>query len=210
MHSRVLAVAAVSAFILVTAVGYDGTADAAVTGHAKAAGDSVAGSASRLAGASAPSPAGPGSDPDTTVTFSVNVGALSMTAPVSADLGSGNPGGTIGPSAIGAITVTDDRAALNATWTAQASSTVFTTGGGTGDETIPASAVTYDPGTPTTTGTVTTTPSTITLSGTLQTVVAATGIIGNDTATWDPSLTVDVPAAAVGGTYTGTLTDSVS
>jgi hypothetical protein len=211
MHSRVLAVATVSAFILVTAVGHDAAADATVAAHATAAGDSMAEGASRPAGTPAPSPASPaGSDPDTTVTFSVNVGALSITAPASVDLGSGNPGTTIGPSAVGAITVTDNRAALNATWTAQASSADFTTGGGTGNETIPASDVTYDPGTPTTTGTVTVTPSTVTLSGTLQTVVAATGIVGNNTATWNPSLTVAVPATAVGGSYTGTLTDSVS
>jgi hypothetical protein len=153
---------------------------------------------------------GPG-DPDTTVTFTVTSGALTMTAPASANLGSGAPGTTIS-GAIGAVTVTDDRALLSAAWTATASSTDFTTGGGTPAETIPVGDVTYDPGSITsTTGTITVTPaSAITLSGTAQTVVTGTDGVGNNTATWDPTLAVAVPAAAVGGVYTGTLTQSVA
>ena len=41
-------------------------------------------------------------------------------------------------------------------------------------------------------------------------VVTGTAGVGNNTATWDPTLAVAVPAAAVGGAYTGTLTHSVS
>ena len=151
-----------------------------------------------------------GADPDTALTFSVNSGALSMSAPASAALGSGNPGTTIGPTPVGAVTVTDNRAALDASWTATAASTDFTTGGGTPAETIPATDVSYDPGSVTTTGTVTVTPSSITLSNTVQTVAAATGIVGDDTASWDPALSIAVPASALGGTYTATLTESVS
>jgi hypothetical protein len=151
----------------------------------------------------------PGSDPDTTVTFAVTTGALSLTAPTSVDLGSGAPGTTISGAA-GPITVTDDRAALDASWTATASSTDWTTGGATPDETIPAGDATYDPGDISTTGTVTTTGSTITLSGTAQTVVAGTDVVGNNTATWNPTVAVTVPPAAVGGTYTATLSHSVS
>ncbi len=132
-----------------------------------------------------------------------------MTAPATADLGSGAPGTTIsGP--LGAVVVTDDRALLAAAWTATASSTAFTTGGGTPSETIPASAATYTPGTPFTTGTITVTPTTVTLSGGAQTVVAGTAGVGDNTATWNPAVAVAVPAAAVGGLYTGTLTQSVS
>ena len=43
-----------------------------------------------------------------------------------------------------------------------------------------------------------------------MTVVAATAGVGNNTVTWDPALQVTLPSAAVGGTYTGTITDSVS
>ncbi len=106
--------------------------------------------------------------------------------------------------------MTDDRALLTAAWTATASSTAFTTGGGTPDETIPATDATYGPGTITTTGTITATPTEITLDGEPQTVVAGTAGVGNNTASWDPTLAVAVPAAAVGGVYTGTLTQSVA
>lgn len=150
-----------------------------------------------------------GGDPATTVTFTVTSGALAMTAPATANLGSGAPGTTIsGP--LGNVLVTDDRALLSAAWTATASSTAFTTGSATTPETIPASDVTYTPGTVSTTGTITATPSGITLSGSAQTVVSGTAGVGNNTASWNPVLAVTVPAAAVGGAYTATLTQSVS
>ena len=72
----------------------------------------------------------------------MTVGFLDITAPDSVDLGSGAPGTTIGPTPIGNVEVFDDRAALGAAWTATVSSTPFTTGAGTGPETIPASAIT--------------------------------------------------------------------
>jgi hypothetical protein len=150
-----------------------------------------------------------GSDPDTTVTFTVTTGALSLSAPATANLGSGAPGTTIS-GALGNVTVTDNRALLAASWTTTASSTSFVTGGSTGPEMIPASDAAYAPGTVTTTGTITATPSSITLSGTAQTVVTGTAGVGDNTATWNPTMVVSVPAAAVGGTYTGTLVHSVS
>ena len=151
----------------------------------------------------------PGGDPDTTVTFAVTSGALTMTAPVSANLGSGAPGTTI-EGALGAVTVTDDRALLTAEWTAVASATDFTTGGGTPAETVPATDAGYDPGSITTTGTITATGTPITLAGDPAPVVVGNDGVGNNTATWDPDISVAVPAAAVGGIYTGTLTQSVS
>jgi hypothetical protein len=151
---------------------------------------------------------GPG-DPNTTVTFTVTVGALAMTAPATADLGSGAPGATIS-SALGTVTVTDNRALLNAAWTATASSTDYTTGTGTPNEIIPASDVSYNPGAINHTGTITTTGTTITLSGTPQTVVTGTAGVGNNSASWDPVLDVSVPVSNTGGVYTGTLTQSVS
>jgi hypothetical protein len=150
-----------------------------------------------------------GGDPDTTVVFTVNSGALSMSAPVSADLGSGAPGTTISGS-LGAVTVTDDRALLSASWTVTAASSDWTTGGGTPAETIPAGDAGYDPGTITTTGTITATGTPITLSGTPAQVVSGTDGVGDNTASWDPVISVAVPASAVGGTYTGTMTQSVS
>jgi hypothetical protein len=148
--------------------------------------------------------AGPG-DPSTTITFVVTSGALSMSVPVSASLGSGAPGTTIS-APIGACTVTDDRALLSATWTVTAAETDFANGGST----IPATDSTYSPGTVTTTGVITVTPSTVTLSNSPQTVLTGTAGVGDNTASWDPTIAVNVPASAVGGTYTGTLTQSVA
>jgi hypothetical protein len=160
------------------------------------------------AAVNAPAPGGPG-DPDTTVTFAVTSGALTMTAPASANLGSGAPGTTI-TGEIGATTVTDDRALLSASWTADASATDFTTGTATPAETIPVTDATYAPGTITTTGGITATPTSITLDGEPQAVVTGTAGVGNNTASWNPTVAVAVPVQAVVGTYTGTLTQSVS
>jgi hypothetical protein len=146
------------------------------------------------------------------VTFTVNVGGLTMTAPASANLGSGDPGTTISNTlGDGGVTVTDLRATLGGTWTATASSTDWTTGAGPTLSTIPAGDATYTPGTITVTGTSTaaTGGHTITLSGTPQTVVNAT-VTGNNTASWNPTIAVAVPAGAVGGVYTATLTQSVT
>ena len=134
------------------------------------------------------------------MTFSVNVGGLTMTAPKSADLGSGDPGGTITGDLGGNVVVTDIRATLGGTWVASALATDWTTGAGTPDETIPAGDATYDPGKIAVTGTSTAASggSAITLSGKPQTVVTAT-VTGNNTATWDPTITVTVPDTAVGG-----------
>jgi hypothetical protein len=153
--------------------------------------------------------AAPGSDPDTTVTFSVTSGALTITAPAAASLGSGPPGGFI-TGIIGNVVVTDNRALLHASWTATAASTNFVTGAGTGSEVIPAGNAAYDTGTVRTTGVITVTPSDIDLANAPQTVVAATNGTGNNTAAWSPTISVSVPGSAVFGTYTGTLAHSVS
>lgn len=150
-----------------------------------------------------------GGDPDTTMTFTVTSGLLTMTAPPTANLGSGAPGTTI-TGALGTTVVTDNRALLSAHWTATASSTEFTTGTATGSEIIPASDATYTPGPITTTGTITATGFGITLSGTAQTVVSGTAGVGDNSASWDPTIAVAVPPNAVFGTYTATLTQSVS
>jgi hypothetical protein len=185
----VLAVAVVMALGLAPAAASASAAEPAVLAHSS----------------SAPS----GADPDTTVTFTVTTGALSMSAPVSADLGIGAPGTTIS-GALGPVTVTDDRALLSASWTTTASSSDWTTGAATPAETITATDVGYDPGSITTTGTITATGTPVTLSGTAAPVVTGTSGVGDNTATWNPVISVAVPASAVGGPYPGTLTQSVS
>ncbi|MET8629649.1 hypothetical protein ABZW30_38980 [Kitasatospora sp. NPDC004669] len=144
-------------------------------------------------------------DPSTTVTFTVTSGALSLSVPVSATLGSGAPGTTIS-APIGPCTVTDDRALASASWTVTAAETDFVNGAST----IPATNATYSVGTVTTTGTITVTTTNVTLSNAAQTVLTGSAGVGDNTASWDPTVAVSVPAGAVAGTYTGTLTQSVA
>ena len=90
---------------------------------------------------------------DTTVTFGVTGGTLTISAPAAVALGSAAPGGTItGPFSGGGVTgvtVTDARGLTPAPWTATVSSTDFSPSTGTGA--IPAGNVTYTPNTATTT-----------------------------------------------------------
>ncbi|MGW0964693.1 hypothetical protein [Streptomyces sp. NPDC002516] len=144
-------------------------------------------------------------DPSTTVTYTVTSGALTMSAPVSANLGSGAPGTTIS-APIGAVTVTDNRALASASWSVTAAETDFANG----PTTIPATDATYTPGSVTTTGTITATPTAVTLSNSSQVVLTGSAGVGDNTATWDPTVAVSVPAGSIGGNYTGTLTQSVA
>jgi hypothetical protein len=152
-----------------------------------------------------PSPALRQDDPATTITFTVTSGALTLSAPASASLGSGAPGTTIS-SPIGPCAVTDNRALASASWTVTASETDFASG----TSIIPATDAAYTVGTITTTGTITATGSGITLSNTAQTVVTGSAGVGDNTTNWDPTVAVTVPPSAVGGAYTGTLDQSVA
>jgi hypothetical protein len=173
---------------------------------------------STAASAAVMSPALPSNSVPTTVTFTVGSGLLTITAPDAVSLGTatgttdtGLPGSTV-HGTMGDTVVTDNRALLDATWTATALSTTFTTGTSTPDEIIPVAAASYDPGAITeTAGNFLSAPvgTPITLSGTPQTVVAANAD-GDNVATWDAALAVAIPSTAVLGLYTGTLTQSVS
>jgi hypothetical protein len=155
------------------------------------------------------------SGPNAAQNFTLTVtGPLSISVPSTADLGSGAPAGTISAN-LGTVTVTDVRNDVTASWTATVSGTDFTTGGGTAAETITRSAVSYWSGPATsTTGVGTFTPGqsnagnaqTLTTSRTAFSMGPGTG---NNTASWNPSLRINVPAAAVAGTYIGTVTHTV-
>lgn len=166
-----------------------GTARADVT-HGSVA---IAGGEAVSTTAAAGPAAAPG-DPSTTLTFAVTSGALSLSVPVSANLGSGAPGTDIS-GAIGPCTVTDDRALLSASWTVTAAETDFANG----LNTIPAGDASYSVGSITTTGVITATGTDVTLSNSAQTVLTGSAGVGDNTATWDPTITVHVPASAVGG-----------
>ena len=60
----------------------------------------------------------------TTTTFIVEPGELAETSPESADLGDADPGAST-DAQLGAVTVSDTRAALSGTWTESVSSTAL-------------------------------------------------------------------------------------
>ncbi|MEU8035984.1 hypothetical protein [Streptosporangium sp. NPDC049078] len=147
---------------------------------------------------------------DTIVTFSITTAGLTISAPSTANLGSVAAGATSISGQIGPVTVTDDRATLNGSWNASVISTDFTTGGGTAPETIGNINVSYSPGSATaTTGQGTFTPGPGGIINVPRVAFTGTNLVGNNTATWNPTLTVTIPTTAVGGTYSGTVTHSV-
>jgi len=147
----------------------------------------------------------------TDVKLEITGGALSISVPAGeVDFGTiidTVEGGTISAQ-LGEVQVSDARsAAAGSGWVADVISTAFTpTAGG---PTIAASAISYEVGVITQVGTATYTandPSDLT--GTIP-AVTATGITGNNSATWNPTFTVAVPGGMAAGVYTATVTHSV-
>lgn len=153
----------------------------------------------------------PATADDTATTFEVASGGLAITVPASADLGSTSAPGTISAS-LGQVTVDDTRGALLGAYTASVSSTDFTTGAATSAETVAAANVAYTGGVVTPAGTVVCTSLLIAapLSAAPQSAMDATGATGTNSCTWNPTIDVTLPAAAVAGVYAGTITHSVA
>lgn len=143
-------------------------------------------------------------------------GGLSISVPASVDLGSAATNDGTLSSQLGTVTVTDERGVLTGSWTATVSATDFTTGGATADETIANASVDYWAGLATSTsGTVVATPGQATALDAQsldvsRTAFSATGIVGNNAVSWNPTLVVNIPSDSVVGTYTGTVTHSVA
>jgi hypothetical protein len=144
-------------------------------------------------------------------TVTVEGGALSITVPADAgSLGSvANHvlGGTIsGP--LGEVQVNDARsAAAGSGWVVTVISTAFTPPAG---PTIAASLVGYTAGDITKVGTATYTANDPTDLTGVSPAVTASGITGDNSATWNPTITVTVPGGTIAGTYSATITHSVS
>jgi hypothetical protein len=143
-------------------------------------------------------------------TVTVEAGGLAITVPT----GTANLGtrvntvlaGTIsGP--LGQVQVDDARgAAAGSGWVASVIATAFTPPAGPA---IAASAVGYTAGTITKVGTATYTAN---APGNLTGVapaVTATGITGDNSATWNPTISVAVPGGMAAGVYSATVTHSV-
>ena len=104
------------------------------------------------------------------------------------------------------VTVTDERGGATA-WVASVISTAFTPV--PANTAVPAVNVSYGPGTITLSTLVTTaTPVTTDLTG-VSPVVNGTST-GLSTASWNPTITIVVPANSAPGVYSGTITHSVA
>jgi hypothetical protein len=141
----------------------------------------------------------------TPATFEVTAGGLSVSVPgVTANLGT--RANTVGQGTVsgslGQVQVNDARSAgAGAVWTASVISTAFGV--------VPASAVAYTAGTITKVGTAEYAANDPThLEGVIP-AVSATGITGDNSATWNPTITVTIPGGTPVGTYNATITHSV-
>lgn len=145
----------------------------------------------------------------TPATFDLTAGGLTLSAPTSSvSLGTqtvSNSSFTIS-GALGVVTVSDQRGGAT-TWTASVISTAFTpTPGG---PTVPAVNVGYAPGTITASaGVVATAVAAPDLTGVAPVVNATSTGIGS--ASWNPTISVLVPANYAPGHYAATITNSVA
>lgn len=170
-----------------------------------------------LAGiAGAAGPASAATSGSTIATFTITAGTLDIVVPASTvALGTGtiNTGALTASATLGSVSVTDNRGALLGNWTTGVSSTSFVTGTSTANETVAASAIAYSSGTATaTSGSGAFTPGLLTtLAPTAPRGTAGSYAgVGNNSATWNPTLTFTLGAQQVAGLYTGTVTHSVA
>ncbi len=145
----------------------------------------------------------PASADDTDTTFTLTGGNLTLSVQATATLTDAATGSTSVSGNLGAVAVTDDRGGT-AEWDVSAASTAFT--GALGSS---STGVTYTGGTVTETGTITVADGAATAIDTQASVVAPTSLSGNNTASWNPSLNVTMPAGALADDYSGTVTTSI-
>ena len=143
---------------------------------------------------------------DTSTTFAVAAGTLSLTVQPSAALTSAASGAGSVSGSLGSVSVSDSRG-NKSTWSANATSTTFTDSTGSSTST----SVTYTAGAMTTTGTTTIAAGTATtLTSVAAKVAGPTAVTGNNTATWNPTLSVALPSNALAGNYSGVVNTSVA
>ena len=145
-----------------------------------------------------------------TATVTITGGSLGITVPTGGSLGTPRAN-TVGAGTIsgtlGQVQVDDARSAgAGASWTASAISTAFTPPSGPA---IAASAVSYVAGTITKVGTATYTANDPTDLTGVSPVLTATGITGDNSAAWNPTIAVAVPGGMAANTYTATITHSL-
>jgi hypothetical protein len=147
----------------------------------------------------------------TTASFTLTGGTLSITVPTATVSFGSTPetvAGQVVSGSLGQVQVNDARdAAAGAGWVATVISAAFTPSAGTA---IAASAISYSAGAISKVGTATYTannPGDLTAA---VAVVTASGITGDNSATWNPTISIAVPGGMAAGTYVAVITHSVS
>jgi hypothetical protein len=141
--------------------------------------------------------------------------AVSISAPTSATLGSVGTGSTTLSAHLGTVSVTAS-GLVAPSFVSTVTATNFATGGQTANETIAKAAISYWSGPATaTSGLASATPGQLTSAqavslSTSRTAFSGTGLLLSISAAWNPTIVVNVPAAAVAGSYSGTITHSVA
>lgn len=142
--------------------------------------------------------------------------AVAITVPSSKNLGSVATGTSTISAQLGTVTVTAS-GIIAPSFVASVSATDFTTAGGGANKTILKSSVLYWSGPATASSGLLGSPTpgqptaanAQTLSVT-RTAFSATGLALSISTAWNPTLIINIPAAAVAGGYTGTITHSVA
>lgn len=147
----------------------------------------------------------------TTASFTLTGGALSITVPTAPVSFGSTPeavAAQVVSGSLGQVQVNDARdPAAGSGWVATVISAAFTPSAGPA---IAASAVSYSAGAITKVGTATYTANDpVDLTGVVA-VVTASGITGDNSATWNPTISIAVPGGMAAGTYAALITHSVS
>ena len=141
---------------------------------------------------------------------------LAITAPASKALGSHATGSGTVTAQLGTVTASNS-GALVPSFTVTVTCTAFKTGAGTTNETVPCSAISYWSGPATAqSGTFSSvTPGqvdaahAVTLAAS-RTAFSANALVAGVSVSFNPTAILNIPASAVAGAYTGTITHSVA
>ena len=143
-------------------------------------------------------------------TITITGGSLSITVPTGTiDLGTlvNTVGGGTVSGTLGVVSVQDARSAVAGSgWVTSVISTAFTPPAGPA---LAASAVRYSSGAIVKVGTATYTANDPTDLTGVSAAVTASGITGDNSATWNPTVTVAVPGGTAVGVYSATITHSL-
>lgn len=144
-------------------------------------------------------------------------GALAITVPSAVDLGAVPSGSATFSARLGTVTATaSGTLLLLPSFVATVSATNFTTGTRTAAETIPKASISYWSGPVTaSSGSQTAVPGQLTALHAQplsqpRTAFSSKGLVLSISTSWNPTIVINIPPAAVSGAYTGTITHSVA